>query len=245
MINQRDLQVAKPKKRAAPQLNTVGNLTVFTWSLGMVTLAPAQRLYLAAALCLGAALVVYPLSLRRMARLRWLVLMALLALPPVFFLSEPERSFLGLGYSDQGLLTGMQIATRMLVFIVALDGLTSTVDIASLAGLLERVGLRGLGFSMGVALNLYPALQASYTNAWHSLRMRGGLRKQRWRGLRLLLITVIANALRRADEIALAAEARAFCPQRCRPMPLKTSSLDWLSVVLGVLVLLGFCLLPL
>ncbi len=244
MINQRDIPATKPKKQTAPRLNTVGNLTVFLWSLGMVTLAPSARLHLAVALCLGVALLVYPLSLRRMARLRWLIMMALMALPPVFFLSAPERSFLGLGYSGQGLLTGMQIAMRMIVFIVALDGLTAAVDIAALAGLFERFGLRGLGFSMGVALNLYPALQTSCVNAWHSLRMRGGLRKQRWRGLRLLLVTVVANALRRAEEIALAAEARAFSPERCRPMPLNTGILDWLCVALGLLVLLAFCLLP-
>jgi energy-coupling factor transporter transmembrane protein EcfT len=72
--------------------------------------------------------------------------------------------------------------------------------------------------------------------------MRGGLRRQRWRGIRLLLLTIISNALRRTEEIALAAEGRAFCPVQCRAMPLRTGSLDW-PVTVGLFVLtFGFFL---
>jgi energy-coupling factor transporter transmembrane protein EcfT len=79
-------------------------------------------------------------------------------------------------------------------------------------------------------------LQTAAINTWHSLWMRGGLRKQRWRGLRLLLLTIITNALRRTEEIALAAEGRAFCPEQCRAMPLRAGSLDW-AVVSGTVIL--------
>jgi len=113
------------------------------------------------------------------------------------------------------------------------------VDIVALAGLLERFGLHGLGFSMGVALNLLPALQQSSTHAWYSLKMRGGLRKQRWRGLQLLAITVVTNALRRAEEIALAAEARAFSPEKSRAMPIKYGNWDW-PVAIAALISM-FC----
>ena len=75
----------------------------------------------------------------------------------------------------------MQIALRILVVLVAIQGMTSSVDISSVAGLLERAGLHGLGFSVGVALNLLPGLLQSAQNAWRSLWMRGGLRKQRLR----------------------------------------------------------------
>ena len=183
---------------------------------------------------------VYPRSLPRLLRLRWLMLMGLLALPPVFFLGEIDRSLWGIGVSTEGVLAGLQIAMRLIVVVVAVDGFTSKVDIASVAGLLERVGLQGLGFSMGVALNLLPSLQQSSINAWHSLWMRGGLRRQRWRGLRLLLVTVVTNALRRAEEIALAAEARAFTPESARPMPLKVGRLDWLATALASVALFLF-----
>jgi energy-coupling factor transporter transmembrane protein EcfT len=125
---------------------------------------------------------------------------------------------------------------RILVVLVAVDGFTGSVDIASIAGLFERFGLRGLGFSMGVALNLLPSLQTAALNTWHSLWMRGGLRAQRWRGVRLLLLTIITNALRRTEDVALAAEGRAFCPEQSRALPLRAGSLDWV-VVSGIVIL--------
>jgi len=220
-------------------LGTRAYLSIFLWSLAIMLLAPQQYIPIVAMLCLGVAVLVFPLSLRRLLRWRWLVLMVLLVVPPIFFLGSLDRSLLGLGYSSEGVLVASQIALRLIVILVMLDGFTSVVDIVALAGLLERFGLHGLGFSMGVALNLLPALQQSSTNAWYSLKMRGGLRKQRWRGLQLLTMTVVTNALRRAEEIALAAEARAFSPEKSRAMPIKYGTLDWPVAVAALLSI--FC----
>jgi energy-coupling factor transporter transmembrane protein EcfT len=240
MIHARSLEGTTPGA-AGRRIGTAGHLAIFLWSLAMVMLVPAGRVHWAAALCLGGAMLVYPLSLKRLLRLRWLLLLALLALPPVFFLGQADASLLGLAVSAAGLQAGLQIALRFVVVLVAVDGFTAAVDIAALAGLFERFGLQGLGFCMGVALNLLPALQLSATNAWRSLWMRGGLRRQRRRGLRLLLVTVVSNALRRAEEIALAAEARAFSPHCARPMPLHIGRFDWLAAVLASLALLAVC----
>ncbi len=113
-----------------------------------------------------------------------------------------------------------------LVVILAVDGFSSVVDITEVVGLLERVGMPGLGFSMGVAVNLLPALRTSSQNVWRSLRMRGGFRRQWWRGLQYLLVTVVSNALRRAEEISLAAEVRGFSPERSRAPSLKVGAFD-------------------
>lgn len=228
--------------REPSPIGTKGHLAIFGWSLAMVMLVPAERVLWAAAIYLGVAVWLYPKSLRQVLHPRWLLLLGLLALPPVFFLGEVDRVVLGIDVSTEGLLAGMQIAVRFVVVMVAVDGFTSSVDIAAMAGLLERFGLPGLGFCLGVALNLLPALQRSATNAWRSLRMRGGLRRQRWRGLSLLLVTVVSNALRRAEEIALAAEARAFTPECARPLPVEAGRLDWVATTLGSLMLLALCL---
>jgi energy-coupling factor transporter transmembrane protein EcfT len=197
-------------------------------------LAPQGFIPVVAIVCITVSVLLFPLSLRRMFHWRWLFFMLLLALPPIFFLGEIDRSFWGLGYSSEGLLAGLQIAMRFIVVLIAINGLTGSVEITAIAGLLERVGLQGLGFSMGVALNLLPSLQQSSINAWHSLWMRGGLRRQRRRGLRLLAFSIITNALRRAEEIALAAEARAFSPDRSRPMPIVVGNRDWLILVFAL-----------
>ena len=107
----------------------------------------------------------------------------------------------------------------------------------------ERAGLQGLGFSLGVAANQLPNLRQSSTNAWHSLRMRGGMRAQWWRGLQLLLLTILTNALRRSEDIVLAAEARAFRPDCSRAAPLRIGRLDWWLIPVGVMSLVGAILL--
>ena len=169
--------------------------------------------------------------------------MLLLAAPSLFFLGELDSTFRGFHYSSEGLQVGLQIAARFVVVLVAVQGFTSTVDITALAGLLERFGMQGLGFSIGVALNLLPYMQQSSIHAWQSLRMRGGLRRRWWHSLRLLVITTVTNALRRAEEVALAAEARAFSPENARPLPVHKGSLDWLPIVAGVISLAAIVLL--
>lgn len=226
--------------RLKPRIGTLGHLGLFLSSLGLVMLSPPDRVLPAAAVCLILGIVIYPQALRNSLRMRWLVLMAMLVLPPLLLLGQADRSFLGVPYSSEGLQAATQIALRMLVVLVAVQGFTSAVDISALAGLFERLGLHGLGFSLGVALNLLPALQESASNTWRSMWMRGGLRRQRRRGLQLLLVTVISNALRRAEEIALAAECRAFSPQCARALPIEPGRYDRLILVVSPLVVLVF-----
>jgi energy-coupling factor transporter transmembrane protein EcfT len=225
-----------------PSVGTLGHLGLFACTLGLIMLAPQAKILPAAAACLALGVALYPQALRRCLRPRWLALMAALALPPVFFLGEVDGTFLGLGYSSAGLLAGAQIALRMMVALLAVGGFTSAVDISAIAGLFERLGLHGLGFSLGVAMNLLPVMQDSAANAWRSLWMRGGLRRQRRRALRLLAVTVMTNALKRAEEIALAAEARAFSPERARGLPLQPGKLDRGILVAGPLIVLVFLL---
>lgn len=244
MISQRSLSLGLPASFKEQYLGTVGYLAIFFFSIAAVMLTPAPRLPWAAVVCLLAAALVYPQAFRSLMRLRWLVMIGLMALPPLFLIGDLDRSLAGIPYSSEGLLSGMQIALRVLVVLVAIQGMTSSVDISSVAGLLERAGMHGLGFSVGVALNLLPGLLQSAQNAWRSLWMRGGLRKQRLRGLRLLAVTIIAGALSRAEEIALAAEARAFLPECARSMPIKIGKLDWAILVVSVLGLLAFVFIP-
>ena len=134
---------------------------------------------------------------------------------------------------------------RAMVILLAADGFSASVNISEVAGMLERGGLHGLGFSLGVASNLLPDLRRSSTAAWHSLRMRGGLRGRRGlRGLQLMLLAMMTNALRRSEDIVLAAEVRAFQPERSRCIPIRVGQAgssgwrwQWRFTLLGVLFL--------
>lgn len=226
------------------KVGITGYLAVFAWSVLAVMLAPARVIHWVAIICFLIAAVFYPRSFRSIMRLRWLIMIIILALPPVFVVGELDRNLGGIPYSSTGLVSSIQIATRVLVVLIAVNGLTSSVDITSVAGLLERLGLHGIGFSVGVALNLLPSLQQSALNAWRSLSMRGGLRKERLRAIRLMAVTIMASALNRAEEIALAAEARAFSPERARGLPVKNGKYDRAILVICFLGLIPLILLP-
>jgi energy-coupling factor transporter transmembrane protein EcfT len=209
----------------------------------MVILPSASRGIIAALFPLGALALMYPAAIQRLARPRWLVILGSLLLINIFFSATdapPDLKILGLPLSSLAISNGIQMTLRAAVILLAADGLSSAVNIVEVAGLFERSGLRGLGFSIGVATNLLPDLRQSGMIAWHSLRMRGGLRSQWWRGLQLLVLTVFSNALRHAEQIVLAAEVRAFRPELSRTMSIRIGSLDWW--IISGLAILGLIL---
>jgi energy-coupling factor transporter transmembrane protein EcfT len=229
-----------------PLIGSLGHLGIFLWALGMVLLPSVARGIFLALLTLGALTLLYPVALKRFVRPRWLVILGSLFLVNVFFGVPDQTSdwtVLGLSFSSAAILSGIQMTLRAAVILLAADGLSSSVNIVEVAGLLERGGLRGLGFSIGVATNLLPDLRQSSTNAWHSLRMKGGFRAQWKRGVQLLVVTIFSNALRHAEQIVLAAEVRAFRPELSRKASLRMGVSDWWLVgglsILGIFLIFG------
>jgi energy-coupling factor transport system permease protein len=235
----------RPRPPGAVWLGSLGHVLLLVWMLSLVLLVPATRIWLSAGICLVVAVALYPVSFRRLLRWRILLLLGMILLASLFFGGvQPDSRLFGIPFSIVGLVGGLQMVVRAVVILVAVDGFSAAVEIGEVAGMVERLGLRGLGFSIGVAFNLLPALRQAGLNTWHSMWMRGGLRKRRLRSLRLMLVTIITNALRRGDEIALAAEARAFTPERSRLIPLRRGRLDsWLALPL-LAVLLAVLFIP-
>ena len=217
-----------------PLIGSLGHFVIFLWVLIMVLLPPLAHEIIPTLFMLGVMVMMYPFALQRLASPRWLVILTSLFLINVFFgVSDGTNDWvvLGLHLSSVAVFDGAVMTLRAVVILMAADGLSSSVNIIEVAGLFERGGLRGLGFSIGVATNLLPDLRQSSLIAWHSLRMRGGLRAQWWRGVQLLLLTIISNALRHAEEIVLAAEVRAFRPEFSKKVSVRTGILDWWIVI--------------
>ena len=231
-------EISEPRDTRQYSFGTVGSLGIFFWCLGVMMFSSLEMLPWSAALCSLVLVVIYPRAWRNIFTLRRIGLLLLLVIPPLFFVGEVDQVLLGVRISSTGLEASRQILFRYLVVMYALEGFTTSVDISSIAGLLERCGLAGLGFSMGVALNLLPSLQKSITQSWQSLKMKGGLRKKLWRGMMLFALTAISNVLINAEEIALAAESRAFAPGKTRPAPLKRGNIDWVLIPLGTISIL-------
>jgi energy-coupling factor transporter transmembrane protein EcfT len=205
--------------RREPRLGTLGYLGCLVFSLAVAVLAQGWRVAIACGLTLVLAAVFYPSGLRSLLSRRLGLFLGLLLVPAALF--GPGDWTLGrVTLSLQGLLAGTYMALRAITILVAVTGFAASVSVSELSGLLERAGLKGLGFALGVAFNMLPIVQETATNAYQALRLRGGFRRQRWRAVRLLLITVLVNSLRHAEDIVNAAEARAFSITRARPMPL-------------------------
>jgi energy-coupling factor transporter transmembrane protein EcfT len=223
-----------------PLIGSLGHFTIFLGALVMVLLPPLVHEIIPTLFMLVVMIVMYPFALQRLLRPRWLLILASLFLINVFFGIADETNdlvVLGLHLSSVAVFNGTQMTLRAVVILMAADGLSSSVNIIEVAGLFERGGLHGLGFSIGVATNLLPDLRQSSLIAWHSLRMRGGLRAQWWRGVQLLLLTIISNALRHAEEIVLAAEVRAFRPELSKKALIRAGILDrWIVFAIGLFV---------
>lgn len=228
-------------------IGSLGHLTIFVWALVMALLPTQERGLFATLLALVTLGALYPFAIQRLFKPRWLLILVSLFLVSFFFgrvEAEPDWMVWGFQISSINLLNSARMLLRAVVILMAADGLSASVNITEIAGMLERGGLRGLGFSLGVAFNLLPDLRRSSTATWHSLRMRGGLRAKWQRGLQLLLVTILTNSLRHAEEIVLAAEVRAFQPERNHIIPIKAGKLDGWLIVIGALVLALILFLP-
>lgn len=226
-------------------VGTVGHLSVFVSVVTLAVAAPPGSRDALSGLCLAALLLGYPGAIRRLflpgGRIRlWLpaLLVSIVFFPVLLFSFGWVEGELAVGGLRGAVFSGVRIAGRALVLVLSVEAVTSSVDIAQIAGILERIGFRGLGFSLGVAANLLPSLHRSWVCARESLWMRGGFRARRWRALRLLFLTVVGNTLGRSREIAVAAECRAYDPERSRPAPLRKGRLDgWVVVLCAASVL--------
>jgi energy-coupling factor transporter transmembrane protein EcfT len=188
---------------------------------------------------IGLALLFHREALRQLRRPRFWVFGLFLVASGALLLGEKENQAV-FTISVEGLETGAQMALRATTVLLAVSGFAGAVGVSEMAALLERIGLQGLGFALGVAVNMLPTIQETNLNAFNALRLRGGFRRQRPSALRRLILTIIVNSLRHGDQIAAAAQARAFSPDRSRPFPLRWSPTD--LVIVGTLAALAVVL---
>jgi len=208
------------------RLGTRGQLAAFLAVLLAALLLAGPRALLALALAVVLAILFHPAALRIGRSPTVWGFTTLLLVSGALWLGVPDTRVGAVAVSRAGLAAGLWMAARALAILLAARGLAASPSPGELAGLLERAGLPGLGFTLGVAVNLLPALERSAQHTWDTLRMRGGLRHRRRAALRLATLTVMSGALRRADEIAIAAEARGFGLRRARPPALRRGRLD-------------------
>ncbi|MBM4467481.1 MAG: energy-coupling factor transporter transmembrane protein EcfT [Chloroflexi bacterium] len=222
-------------------VGTWGHLAFLVWAIVLGILAPGGRLLLVLGLVAVFSALFFQGGLRPIRRLEFWALVASAVLLSPFLIGEKDLFLCGLSLSRQGFWAGLWMALRALSVALAVGGFAYAVSVDEMAWLFEMAGLKGLGFAVGVAVNMLPTLEETARNAYDAMRLRGGFQRERLQTLRMLLVTVIVNALRRGDEVVEAAEARAFRPDgpRREPLPLGRADL----ILIAVLMALGVGLL--
>jgi energy-coupling factor transporter transmembrane protein EcfT len=127
------------------------------------------------------------------------IMLALLLVPALLFGGDPAYGLGPLRVSLPGLALGAEMSARALAILLAAAGFAATVPVVAVAGLLDRFGLPGLGFALGIAVNMLPVVQETTATTWQAFRQRGGFRRRRLRSVR-----------RKAEDVVAAAHARGF-----------------------------------
>lgn len=198
-------------------LDTWGYLAFLAWALVLVAaLSPARLVWLLGSVLLFAGIWRRQALFIFFRRRTWLTL-ALILLLSGLTLGTPDIGWGSFRFlSRQGLETGVWMTVRGLSILLAFSSTMGALSVARLSAVFERLGMKGLGFAFGVAVNLSASLQDIILVTYHTMRQRGAFRLSRrlFPNLRLSLLGVFTNALRHGDEVVLAAAARAFDPAR-------------------------------
>ena len=204
-----------------------GYLFFFLWAIALAIVAQGSRVILVLASAIIFSLFFCEDAFREMHRWRfWLLIASALLISPLA-IGERDISLLGIWVSREGFWTGLWMALRAITIALAANAFASLVSVAEMAQLLEKVGLKGLGFAIGVALNMLPAIREAAGNNFNAMKLRGGFRRHRFKALKMLFVAIIVNSLQHADQVVDAAEMRAFSVEGCELSPhMGTESLD-------------------
>jgi energy-coupling factor transporter transmembrane protein EcfT len=195
-------------------ISPYGYLLFFVGTLITVILANGPKALVVLLAVLVFAGLLRPRALKVLARWRLWAFIVPTLLISLLVIGERDLQVWGLRLSTEGFWLGMWMAVRALCIALAASILANTVSVTEMAQLFERMRLKGLGFAVGVAMNMLPTVRGTMENSYQAMRLRGGFRTNRLQTLRLLVVSVIAGSLRRGDDIVSAAESRAFDPSR-------------------------------
>ena len=149
--------------------------------------------------------------------------------------------------TDVGLLTAVRMALRLLLLVIVSQLLTLTTSSIALTDGLEslmkplaRIGFpaHDLAMMMSIAMRFIPTLTEEADKIMKAQKARGadfesGSIIQRARAMLPLLVPLFISAFRRADELAMAMEARCYRggASRTRMKVLKCGRIDWIAVI--------------
>jgi energy-coupling factor transport system permease protein len=165
---------------------------------------------------------------------------------PVFTLPGPVP----LKITEEGILRGALVSWRLLAVIGLSSLLTYTTSPLAITRGLEalmsplsklRFPVQDFSLMMMMAIRFIPILTSETDRVWKAQKSRGadfsrGGLKKRVATLMSVILPVFTGLFRRADDLALALEARGYIPGQLRTSmrPLRWSSIDSLAMIVLV-----------
>lgn len=208
-------------------LSPLGYLVCLLGTIGLAAAAPGWWVAGVFIISLVAAIWLYPGGLDQLRRRSFWTFAFFLLVGSALFAARDEAGPTWGPISGVGAVIGVQMILRAATILIVVGGFTTTVSIGEVTALLERLGFPGLGFALGVALNMLPTIQNSAATTLAALRLRGGFRRNHFAAARQLVLMTIGNSLRYGEQIVSAAEVRAYTPERAaRSRPAVHGSAD-------------------
>jgi energy-coupling factor transport system permease protein len=182
----------------------------------------------------------------------FVILVLITALYHILFSARDSAaliSILGFRITEGGLNMAAGFSLRVLVFVGVAFFLSLTImptDLAdSLVNWLKplrklKVPVNDIGLILFIAMRLIPVLAEEFDTIRKAQKVRGvdfsGSLTKKARKLVYLLIPVFQSALRRADDLALAIEARGYISdtERSSYRMFKLHAADWLFIILSI-----------
>lgn len=200
----------------------------------------------------------YKMLLKGLRPLRWILLITFV----VNVLFTPGENLFSIGFinvSREGLILATRMAVRLVLLVLGTSILTLTTSPVSLTDGIEgvlspfkKIGLPAheLAMMMTIALRFIPTLIDETDKIMKAQMARGadfesGNVLNRAKNMVPLLVPLILNSIKRADDLAVAMEARCYrgAEGRTKLRPLKYTQLDMIMLVGSVLFFVGIAFL--
>lgn len=111
---------------------------------------------------------------------------------------------LGISYSLDMLLISLRMTARGFIIFSAMSMIRRHVPPQSIAAFLWKAGFRKLAYMIPVAFHLVPAVMESSLRTFSIWRSRGGMKRNRFKNIIVLLTGFQLQWIREAEDLALA-----------------------------------------
>ena len=233
-----------------------------TWSISFIILLftiPSIASYLLAALFLGICIAVSKVPFRLILRgLRGILFLLLFTVSLNMFLMPGQHlifSFWFITIYEEGLTRAIMMAIRLVMLIFSSSLLTLTTPPIALTSAIEflltpfkivKVPAAEIAMMMTIALRFIPTLAEEMDKIMKAQKARGadfesGSLVQRATNLVPLLIPLFISSFRRADDLAMAMEARCYQPDKTRTH-MKVNRLNKFDVIALIVILISYAI---